>query len=356
MANIFVSYNRKSEVITKALIDDVKALGHVAWFDQELSGGQAWWDHILENIRNSDVFVFVLNPESLSSSACALEYNYAADLGKTILPVLISEGISTNLLPPALSKIQFVDYQKQDRDAVLRLAKAITNIPPPQPLPNPLPASPEVPISYLGSFTVQVETNSNLSYEEQSALLVNLKRSFRDPETTDDTRTLLERLRIRHDLFATIAEEIDELLRSTVKKTVVSPQASKTERLVEAIEKENKAGPFSRSPLLLWLFLAAYISFTVVLLSSGSSDREYGLWFVGNLLILVVGSVASYLGKISTSKICGIGVIGQIIVLTGHHFIISVNEVGMIINLTIAGALLGMMILYAKKERKQKLV
>jgi hypothetical protein len=59
-----------------------------------------------------------------------------------------------------------------------------------------------------------VETTSPLNYQQQSALLVNLRKSWRDAEITDDARTLLERLRKRHDLFVTIAEEIDELLSS----------------------------------------------------------------------------------------------------------------------------------------------
>ena len=66
---------------------------------------------------------------------------------------------------------------------------------------------------YLGGLTEQVETTSTLNYAEQSTLVVDLKQGLRDPGTTDDTRTLLARLR-RRCIFATIAEEIDELLRS----------------------------------------------------------------------------------------------------------------------------------------------
>ena len=212
MANVFVSYNRQSGAVAKTLTDDIKELGHTAWFDQELSGGQVWWDKILATIRNCDVFVFVLDPAALNSTACKRECGYAKDLGKPILPVLVSEGVSTNLLPPALSQIQFVDYRKQDRNAAIRLARALAAIPPPEPLPSPLPPPPAVPISYLGGLTEQVETASSLNLEQQSVLVIELKRGLRDPGTRDDTRTLLERLRKRHDLFASIAEEIAELL------------------------------------------------------------------------------------------------------------------------------------------------
>jgi hypothetical protein len=40
----------------------------------------------------------------------------------------------------------------------------------------------------------------------------DLRRTLRDPESAAETRDLLTRLRKRRDLFATIADEIDELL------------------------------------------------------------------------------------------------------------------------------------------------
>ena len=221
MANIFISYNREDEDKTKALVDDIEELGHTVWFDHELSGGQKWWDTILESIRNCDILVFALSVESLNSSACSLEYNYASKLGKTILPVLVGENVSINLLPPELSQIQFVDYRDPDRNALLHLAKALTSAPPSSPLPDTLPLPPEVPISYLGKLGKQIADSDKLSYEEQSALLVDLKRGLHDPETATDTRTLLKKLRKRQHLFENIAREIDELLED--KETIVTP-------------------------------------------------------------------------------------------------------------------------------------
>ena len=238
MANIFISYNRGDEDKTKALVKDIEELGHTVWFDQELSGGQKWWDKILESIRNCDIFVFVLSVEGLNSSACSLEYGYASELGKKILPILVGEGVSINLLPPILSQVQFVDYRKCDRDALLHLAKALTATPPTRPLPDPLPLPPEVPISYLGSLSKQIESTSKLSYEEQSALLFDLKRSLYDPESANDTRTLLEKLRKRRYLFENIAREIDKLLGSTMQTTMATP--SKDESILSETQKNPK--------------------------------------------------------------------------------------------------------------------
>src|SRR5262249_4599908 len=168
-----------------------------------------WWDRILSSVRDCEVFVFALAPGSLQSTACTREYSYAADLGKAILPVLVADGVSTKLLPPALSRIQIVDYRQPNRSSALALARAIAIIPPSEHLPDPLPSPPEIPISYLGSLAQRIETSTSLSYEMQSALLVDLRKGLHDPEVVIDAGTLLERLRKRRDLFATIADEID---------------------------------------------------------------------------------------------------------------------------------------------------
>ena len=211
MPGIFISYCRESGAIVKTLADDLEALGHSAWFDHDLNGGRAWWDQILAQIRECDLFVFALSSEALASTACTREWGYASDLGKPILPVLAADGVPTNLLPPRLSKIQFVDYRKQDRDSAFGLARALRSVPPPAPLPEPLPPAPEAPVSYLGGLSERIDSPVTLDYADQSALVLDLGRGLRDPETASDARTLLARLRKRRDLFAPIAEEIDEL-------------------------------------------------------------------------------------------------------------------------------------------------
>ncbi len=205
-SDVFISYSRRqSEAIVRTLAKDIRALGHTVWLDQMLIGGQVWWEEILERVRTCSVFVFALAPEALDSEASKREYQYAADLGKPILPVLVADGVSTDLLPPALAAIQLVDYRGQDEDAVDHLERAINTI-----LADSLPRPPEVPISYLVGLAEQVRASS-LGFDEQSALVVKLKRSLSEPESTADARELLESLRKRRDLFAAIAEEIDEL-------------------------------------------------------------------------------------------------------------------------------------------------
>src|SRR5262245_38993409 len=212
MARAFISYSRQSESIARTLTAHIKELGHSVWFDQELSGGQAWWDQILAEIRDCEVFVFILDPDALKSIACQSELRYADTLHKPVLPILVSDGVSLNLLPEELSNVQFVDYRKQDGAAALRLALAFSKIPPPQLLPQPLPQPPETPVSPLAAIRHQVSAPSILTDFQQNQMVAVLRTHLRDAVTGGDARILLETLRKRADLLATFAEEIDLLL------------------------------------------------------------------------------------------------------------------------------------------------
>jgi hypothetical protein len=75
MLRIFISYSRENQTAVKTLVQDMEAVGHKAWFDQQLTGGQVWWNEVLASIRDCDLFVFALAPDALNSQACKLEYN-----------------------------------------------------------------------------------------------------------------------------------------------------------------------------------------------------------------------------------------------------------------------------------------
>jgi len=231
MTTVFICYGRENQEQVRSLAQDLEDLGRVVWFDQALTGGQVWWDQILKKIRECDVFVFALAPLSLESQACNREYNYAAKLGKTILPVVVAEGVSDALLPEALAKIQYVDYQRADKAALRKLAKALNALPPSGPLPDPLPDPPAVPVSYLVGLREQIETSEHLSFEQQTSIVLRLKQRLHEAKEVNQVTDLLRRLRSRDDLYAKVGDEIDSLLRGAT-----SPP-------IEQIQREEKGEP-----------------------------------------------------------------------------------------------------------------
>jgi hypothetical protein len=223
MERIFVSYSRSNlDVVTQA-IQDLKAVGIEAWHDQTLTGGQRWWNNILSHIRDCEIFIFALSPGSLDSEACKGELGYAAQLGKTILPLLVADGINVNLLSPPLNEIQVTDYRRCDKEAAFALVKAIHTAPAAAPLPDPSPTPPPVPVSYLTSLKEQIETSDTLNSQAQIALLFELEAGLKEGRSPMEIRDLLLSLKRREDLLAKVATKIDAALKSLENKAPVQP-------------------------------------------------------------------------------------------------------------------------------------
>ena len=242
MAKVFISYSRESAARIQTMISDLAALGHAVWYDRELTGGQAWWDAILENIRNTDVFIFAVDNHSLASPACQSEYQYADSLGLPILPALVGEGVSVNLMPAALQRLQLIDLTSGDRDSALALARAIGELPPRGQLPDPLPQSPEAPMSYLGELAQRVAAPGPLSREAQGALVIDLKVSLRDPETAVDARILLQRLGQREDILNVIYREIEDVLEQS--RPAPEPQLNRSD-----VDRQQSREPDPEMPV-----------------------------------------------------------------------------------------------------------
>jgi hypothetical protein len=212
MKKVFVSYSRTNLDVVTQLIQDLQAVGVQAWHDQTLTGGQRWWDNILANIRECDIFVFALSPESWASEACRSELAYVQQLSKSVLPVLVADGINLNLLPPPLNEIQVTDYRRCDKEAAFALVKSINTAPSSPALPDSLPTPPPVPVSYLSNLKERIDSTAPLSSQEQIGLIFELEGGMRDGRSPAELRDLLLSLRRRDDLLAKVATRIDEAL------------------------------------------------------------------------------------------------------------------------------------------------
>ena len=85
---VFVSYSRNDKPGLDSILHDLKEFGSQVWVDEQLTGGQEWWEHILETIRGADAFVLVVSHGSLQSEACGSEALYAsARAGGTVVRV-----------------------------------------------------------------------------------------------------------------------------------------------------------------------------------------------------------------------------------------------------------------------------
>ena len=226
MTKVFLSYGRENTEQAKGLAADLADLGYEVWFDHELTGGQSWWEQILRRIRECDAFVLALSRDSLESPACRREWTYALNLRRTLLPVWVADGVDDDLLPTQLRGLHYIDYRLQDKAAVKQLTKTLGNLPPSPPLPDPLPAEPPAPVSYLAGLRDQIGAPGALSFQEQSALVMQVKQGLRNAKERNGIAMLLREFRARDDLLARIGDEIDELLAALPASSADAPPAA----------------------------------------------------------------------------------------------------------------------------------
>jgi len=239
---LFCSYAREDRAGVRALLDGVRHLRHQVWVDERLSGGQAWWDEILAQLRKCDAMLIAVSPALLESQASALERQYGSMVGKPLLPVIIRPVLS-ELLPPDLAPLQAIDYTAPGPNAAFELAGALYALPPARPLPDPLPDPPPVPISYLSGLSDRVRA-ATLSLDDQLAVVARLRTALERPRERQAASELLEAMRQRTDLYHAPALEIDKLLRERPAAASGPVEAPRVEApRVEAHREERKREP-----------------------------------------------------------------------------------------------------------------
>jgi hypothetical protein len=206
--SVFISYSSSDAADVEGLADDIKSLGHQVWVDHELSGGQRWWDYILERIRECDAFVFAVTARSADSQACLRELSYAEALNKPIVPITIERDFTESLLPQSLSQLHRVNYTTQDKAAFASLNRALSTLPDAPPLPEQLPDVPPVPGTYLFDLKQEIDEPGVMSGTRQQELMAELRSRLAAGHRREDLLALARRFRQRDDLLKRTDEEL----------------------------------------------------------------------------------------------------------------------------------------------------
>ena len=317
---VFITYSRSDQEQVNSFVRDLEELNHDVWFDQDLSGGQSWWDNILSKIRDCELYIFAITQESLDSTACKRELKYAESLRKNSLPVLFSNKVSIAMAPRYISQMQFINYTNPgDKTALFALLKAINNLPPIQSLPDPLPAPPDVPISYLDTVKEKIEAPS-LDKRDQIELLGDLKQRLHDPDTkSEDVITLLKKLRRHDDLLASVGNEIDVVLREVQGSTANSqPRQQPHSEPRYSDERKNTIQP-QQEPAMQNFSQPnfAYTNNTIIKKDDGWNGGSMTALVIGSLIIPLLGIIFGIIGLVNGGAKKSQGVILLIVSLVG---------------------------------------
>lgn len=109
MPGIFTSYSRKDLDYAMKLKDWLVGQGFDVWIDQErIEIGRKWRREIEIAIKDCDIFLLIMSPDSETSEYVEEEIDFARTLKKPILPILIRGDHWTRM---GISSVQQVDLR-----------------------------------------------------------------------------------------------------------------------------------------------------------------------------------------------------------------------------------------------------
>jgi hypothetical protein len=311
---LFFSYGRADAEFVLKLAVDLRSIGTNLWLDQLDIPGGARWDHAVEEaLKASPCLLVVLSPASVTSHNVMDEVSFGLETHKTIVPILYRDCD----IPFRLRRLQYIDFRVGYDDGFKRLIQTLK-------LADQLPTRPSVksiPETRGPSEKEETKQVSGLNAHELTAI----------PEASQLDRS--------------------ETNQTSAAKLTLTP-------FIGGVDENHWIRLLHRRmPLLLWLSLLPYVGFVWLLLGSNEKDdRAAGFLFVLNVVIVVLGSIGSYFGKIPASKVCGLGALVQVCILIAM-LSLGVGDTGIVIaiNLAVAVAFGGMMIFYDRQERKHLL-
>lgn len=223
---VFLSYAHQDVGAVATLREDLEDMGQSVWFDASLHGGQIWWDEILSQIRQCQVFVLAVSVHSLESEACLAEWAYAMELNRPFLPVRIDQTDWT-AAPEKMRQSQHIEYISGTVGSAKALARALHSVPDAVPLPDVLPTPPPTPLSYHERYA-KLYASDPLHVDDQVSYFVRLTLDV-DSANAADALQLLQVLRSRDDLTWKVRERIDTFLAERAALATVTTPADDEE-------------------------------------------------------------------------------------------------------------------------------
>jgi hypothetical protein len=205
----FICYSHFDQPIVESLADDIRLTGMTTWQDKRLIGGEDWWPRILQEIRDSSIFIFALSAHSQHSSVCRAEYSYAKTLNLPIIPVDIAPYDRSVEYTE-----QIVPYRSTTASDGVRLAMAlVSQMQRPLQRPTNDPGLPESPYAPITRIQARIQQGS-LHHAEQLDILEQLEAELgihSDPNAQDRIHGVLRDLRSL-DLRHSVVLKIDALI------------------------------------------------------------------------------------------------------------------------------------------------
>src|SRR5215472_964271 len=120
--SLFISYSHADSAFVDQLEADLHQQGFETWVDrQRLAGGQRWRRELQEAVEGCQVLLIVLSPDAIASQNVQIEYAYALDLSKLVIPLYYRQCT----VPMELRAIQWIDFRQSYDQGIQALVQAL---------------------------------------------------------------------------------------------------------------------------------------------------------------------------------------------------------------------------------------
>ncbi len=137
---LFISYAHADAPFVDQLEADLQKLGFAPWVDRRgLAGGQKWRRQLQEAMDRAQVVLVVLSPDAVASEYVQIEYGYASDEDKLVIPLYYRPC----KVPMELRAIQWIDFQHSYEQGLEALRHVLEERQPPAPSSAAVDSPPE---------------------------------------------------------------------------------------------------------------------------------------------------------------------------------------------------------------------
>ncbi len=109
---ILISYSRRDRDAVIQLCDDLESIGFDVWRDlYDIEGGELFWGEIKKGIDASETVVLCMSDDSLKSKYVQMEWQYARQQGKRVLPIVVNK-VDFDKVPRWMSRVDWKDFRE----------------------------------------------------------------------------------------------------------------------------------------------------------------------------------------------------------------------------------------------------
>ena len=130
MSQIFISYAREDIDFASKVVDALAENKLETWLDwKSLPKGEKVQEEIFQAIEQSDIFLFLISPDSVTSPWCQKEINHAVKNHKRIIPIVTSD-VEAGIIPSEILERNWI-FCREDNDdfdkAISEIFNAVSN-------------------------------------------------------------------------------------------------------------------------------------------------------------------------------------------------------------------------------------